>query len=240
MGVDLAVEELEEKGEVPGIPLVGGGGEENQVVGVIAEKLAELIALGLVLGIGRAHAVRFVDDYKVPGNPGQAVLHLVALRPIDRRDELTFVQPGVGAVGELEKARASGGSKAAFDLLARGPRQRSDRKVRTLEDGTETDIYGAVLAAIAKTGPLTELTYEQLRAAMRDLMSEPPARHEITRVLEEMSRIARDQIDGEPVVDYDEELSTLHISDPFFAYYLRWGTSTPPPSIRDVKLPGIS
>jgi hypothetical protein len=55
-----------------------------------------------------------------------------------------------------------------------------------------------------------------------------------------MSRIARDQIDGEPVVDYDEELSTLHISDPFFAYYLRWGTSTPPPSIRDVKLPGIS
>jgi hypothetical protein len=71
-------------------------------------------------------------------------------------------------------------------------------------------------------------------------MSEPPARHEITRVLEEMSRIARDQIDGEPVVDYDEELSTLHISDPFFAYYLRWGTSSPPPSIRDVKLPGIS
>jgi hypothetical protein len=108
------------------------------------------------------------------------------------------------------------------------------------EDGTETDIYGAVLAAIAKTGPLTELTYEQLRAAMRDLVSEPPARHEITRVLEEMSRITRDQIDGEPVVDYDEELSTLHISDPFFAYYLRWGTSTPPPSIRDVKLPGIS
>jgi hypothetical protein len=141
---------------------------------------------------------------------------------------------------EFFKARASGGSKAAFDLLARGPRQRSDRKVRTLEDGTATDIYGAVLAAIAKTGPLTELTYEQLRAAMRDLMSEPPARHEITRVLEEMSKIARDQIDGEPVVDYDEELSTLHISDPFFAYYLRWGTSTPPPSTRDVKLPGIS
>jgi hypothetical protein len=26
-----------------------------------------------------------------------------------------------------------------------------------------------------------------------------------------------------PVVDYDAELGTLHISDPFFAYYLRWG-----------------
>ncbi len=58
-------------------------------------------------------------------------------------------------------------------------------------------------------------------------MSEPPARHEITRVLEEMSRIGREQIDGEPVVDYDEELSTLHISDPFFAYYLRWAPARP-------------
>ena len=52
---------------------------------------------------------------------------------------------------------------------------------------------------------------------------EPPQRHEVTRVLEEMSKIAREKIEGEPVVDYDEELSTLYISEPFFAYFLRWG-----------------
>jgi hypothetical protein len=28
---------------------------------------------------------------------------------------------------------------------------------------------------------------------------------------------------GEPVVEYDEELSTLHVSDPYFAFFLRWG-----------------
>ena len=120
-------------------------------------------------------------------------------------------------------ARASTASKTAFDRLARGPRQRSDRLERTLRSGEVMDIYGVVLAAIAQTGPLTSLTYEELRAALKDVMrSEPPQRHEVTRVLEEMARIAREEIEGEPVVDYDEELSTLHISDPFFAYYLRW------------------
>jgi hypothetical protein len=93
--------------------------------------------------------------------------------------------------------------------------------------GQETDIYGAVLRAIAYTGPLTELTYEQLRAALRSVLAssdEPPQKHEVTRVLDEMTRIAREQIDGEPVVDYDGELATLYISDPYFAYWLRWGT----------------
>lgn len=116
-------------------------------------------------------------------------------------------------------------SKTAFDLLARGPRQRSDRKPRRLVGGVETDIYGTVLRAIAKTGPLTELTYEQLRGALREILAEEaPQRHEVTRVLEEMSKIAKTQLEGEPVVDYDTELATLYISDPYFAYWLRWGS----------------
>jgi hypothetical protein len=121
------------------------------------------------------------------------------------------------------RSRASAASKTAFDLLARGPRQRADRIERELKTGQVTDIYGVVLAAIAATGPLTQLTYEELRGSLRDVMrSEPPQRHEVTRVLDELSKIARDSIEGEPVVDYDTELATLFISDPFFAYYLRW------------------
>lgn len=126
---------------------------------------------------------------------------------------------------EFFTARASAGSKSAFDLLARGPRQRADRKPRKLKNGRTVDIYGAVLAAISKTGPLTRLSYMELRAALRDVMaSDAPQRHEVTRVLEEMGKIAQQQIEGEPVIDYDAEMSTLHISDPFFAYFLRWGT----------------
>jgi hypothetical protein len=33
-----------------------------------------------------------------------------------------------------------------------------------------------------------------------------------------MSKIAREKLEGEPVVDYDEDYQTLHISDPFFAF----------------------
>jgi hypothetical protein len=121
------------------------------------------------------------------------------------------------------RGRAPSASKAAFDLLVKGP-PRTDRLARQLKDGTETDIYGAVLAAIASTGPVTELAYDQLRSALRDVLAgDLPQLHEVTRVLLAMTKIAREQIAGEPVVDYDDEYKTLHISDPFFAFYLRWG-----------------
>ena len=50
-----------------------------------------------------------------------------------------------------------------------------------------------------------------------------PQAADVTRVLEKMSSIAQEE-DGEPVLDWDGETSELHIVDPFFAYYLRWGT----------------
>ncbi|WP_435649634.1 hypothetical protein [Kitasatospora purpeofusca] len=130
---------------------------------------------------------------------------------------------------EFFRGRASMASKSAFDLLARGPRQRTDRKERILKSGEVTDIYGAVLAAIARTGPRTSLSYEEIRSGLREVLSsELPQRQQVTRVLEEMSKIAENEIEGEPVVDFDDELATLYISDPYFAFYLRWGLPDQP------------
>jgi hypothetical protein len=72
-----------------------------------------------------------------------------------------------------------------------------------------------VLEAIAATGPLISITYEDLRSAIRSVIaSPPPQRHEVTRVLDEMTKIAK-RMEGEPVVDWDGgSMSTLHISDP--------------------------
>ena len=62
-----------------------------------------------------------------------------------------------------------------------------------------------------------------LRGALQEVLADDlPQRHEVTRVLVAMTKIAR-KMEGEPVVDYDEEYEILHISDPFFAFYLRWG-----------------
>jgi hypothetical protein len=66
--------------------------------------------------------------------------------------------------GEIAKES----SKPAFDRLATGPRQRSDRMPREFADGTMGDIYIAVLRAIARTGPRTALTYEDIRARLRE------------------------------------------------------------------------
>lgn len=95
---------------------------------------------------------------------------------------------------------------------------------RTLNNNKVTDIYGAILYAIEHTGPKLELSYEEIRSALRNsLKSDPPQKHQITNVLEQMTKIAKEKIEGEPVLEYDAEYNTLHIVDPFFAYYLRWG-----------------
>ncbi|MEJ7676507.1 MAG: hypothetical protein WKG06_01230 [Segetibacter sp.] len=120
-------------------------------------------------------------------------------------------------------------SKVAFERLARGPRQRADRVQRQLSSGETVDIYTATLDGIAETGPKTEITYEELRSSLKKvLLDESPQGHEITRVLGKMDEIAKEELQGEPVIDWDKENTKLFISDPFFAFYLRWAVKEQP------------
>lgn len=112
-----------------------------------------------------------------------------------------------------------------FEKLARGPRQRSDRVPRQLKDGREVDIYQLVLFGLAHIRPgLVTLEYEELRSAIRDVSStQIPQLHEVARVLKHMATIAATDQSSTPVIDFDESEKKLHITDPFFAFYLRWG-----------------
>lgn len=112
-----------------------------------------------------------------------------------------------------------------FDKLARGPRQRSDRLQRKLKDGQTVDIYELVLHALAHLRPgLVSLEYEDLRSAIRDVSeTQMPQLHEVARVLKHMSSIAASDQSSTPVIDFEEDEKRLHITDPFFAFYLRWG-----------------
>lgn len=112
-------------------------------------------------------------------------------------------------------------SKIAYERLARGPRQRTDRKPRALKNGASVDIYTATLLAIAHTGPKVQITIEELRTAFKRIMDNPPQSQEVARVLAQMDRIARQQ-HGEPVIDWSKEDNNLFISDPYFAFYLKW------------------
>jgi hypothetical protein len=112
-----------------------------------------------------------------------------------------------------------------FEKLARGPRQRTDRIVRQLKDGREVDIYELVLHALASVRPgLITLEYEDLRAAIRQVAgTQLPQLHEVSRVLKHMATIAASDQSSTPVIDFEEDEKKLHITDPFFAFYLRWG-----------------
>ena len=112
-----------------------------------------------------------------------------------------------------------------FDKLARGPRQRSDRIQRRLTDGRSVDIYELILHALAHLRPgLVSLEYEDLRAAIKQVSaSEIPQLHEVARVLKHMASIAASDQSSTPVIDFEDDEKKLHITDPFFAFYLRWG-----------------
>jgi hypothetical protein len=111
-----------------------------------------------------------------------------------------------------------------FEKLARGPRQRTDRIPRKLRNGSEVDIYGLILHALAHIRPgLVTIEYEELRAAIRDVAIDAPQLHEVARVLRHMASIAASDESSTPVIDFEEEEKVLHVTDPFFAFYLRWG-----------------
>ncbi|MGY0145698.1 hypothetical protein [Edwardsiella tarda] len=124
----------------------------------------------------------------------------------------------------LFKSVAESTGKIVFDKLAAGPRQRSDRLMRLLKSGERVDIYKVVLYALSKMKPgMQTIQYEELRSAIRDIVAEtPPQAHEVTRVLEKMSEIASSEEASTPVIDWEREEQKLHITDPFFAFYLRW------------------
>jgi len=125
----------------------------------------------------------------------------------------------------LFKKVAINTGRVMFEKLAKGARQRKDRKQRKLRTGQSVDIYTLVLHGLTYLKPgLERIDYENLRAAIKDQLADPPPQaHEVSRVLETMAKIAANDEASTPVLDWDKEDRLIHITDPFFAYYLRWG-----------------
>jgi hypothetical protein len=115
--------------------------------------------------------------------------------------------------------------KSIYDKLASGPRQRTDRMLRLLKTGKSVDIYKVVLLGLAHLKPGVEtVEYEELRNALRAVLDEElPQAHEISRVLEQMAKVSSLDESSVPVIDYEKEERKLHVTDPFFAFFLRWG-----------------
>ncbi len=125
---------------------------------------------------------------------------------------------------QLYKSISEISGRPVFERLKQGPRSRTDRKERTLSNGEKTDIYGLVLYTLMQIKPgLEQIGYEKLRTSIKECVSgEPPSMQEISRVLDQMSKISIDDNASAPVLDWERE-GQLHITDPFFSFFLKWG-----------------
>ncbi|WP_124492226.1 hypothetical protein [Burkholderia sp. Bp8977] len=113
----------------------------------------------------------------------------------------------------------------AFSMIKKGP-DRTNRIERRLRNGGGVcDIYEAVLWAIIETGPTAALVYGEISAKLKDILvqTDVPQQHETTRVLEQMAKLAADVGKSAPPLDYDKDLKEIHLTDPFFRFYLKWG-----------------
>lgn len=130
-------------------------------------------------------------------------------------------------VAEIFPEIANNSGRSMFDKLKRGPRTRTDRKPRKMKNGETLDIYGVVMEALKHLKPGIEtITYDMLRANIREVLSDDLPQHgEIARVLEKIAEISYTDTSSTPVIDWQKDDDILTITDPFFAFYLRWSTN---------------
>lgn len=113
-----------------------------------------------------------------------------------------------------------------YEKLRKGPQSRKDRQKRRYKNGAEGDVYSAILLAIGKTGPKSETTYDEIRSALRDVLAEGtiPQKHEVVKALSQMTRIAKKEIEGEPILEWVQSDGKLYITDPFLLFFMKWSS----------------
>lgn len=119
---------------------------------------------------------------------------------------------------------ANDNCRLIYEELVRGAKSRSDRKTRIFKDGTHGDIYKATLMAIADLhAGMNKITWDQIRSNLRNILIDLPQRHEVSAILERMSKMQRVSDSSCPVLDWQKESGILHITDPIFALFLKFG-----------------
>lgn len=125
-------------------------------------------------------------------------------------------------VAFTEMATSKGFPK--YQKLKKGPQARKARQVREMKDGAGEDIYAAIMKSIARTGPKPLITYNEIRASLKELMGEGrplPQKNEITSALNHMTAIAKKEIKGEPPLEWIKDEDELVITDPFLLFYMK-------------------
>lgn len=110
-----------------------------------------------------------------------------------------------------------------YEKLAKGPQTRTPRIMRPLKNGSEVDIYQAILYAVAATGPAEKISYNEIRNSLNLILEDKiPQKLEVSNALKHLAAEDERENKGQRAVDWDEDALELVITDPFFRFYLRW------------------
>ena len=144
----------------------------------------------------------------------------------ETQDEKQSIVIGIDQVEKVFVEIAEHSGRPIFNRLKKGPRARTDRKPRRLKNGIVTDIYGLVMEGFKELKPGVEtVNYERLRNQIKEISQDnPPQKNEISRVLDQIAKISYSDTSSTPVIDWQKEDNIITITDPFFAFFLKWST----------------
>jgi hypothetical protein len=192
-----------------------------------------------------------LDDLVLIPERGFAALNVLVPRAIQRRIcEESFGNPllvqeicnGLCAVNDVTEAQqtlkyldisiletvyrrmAENKGLPIYQKISRGPEGRKARRTRKVRGGGEVDLYTGILSAVARLGPKTTTTLDDMRGSLREVFSDDspvPAKAEVVGCLKNMSKLAK-QMPGEPSLEWVEDTQRLEITDPFLLFSLKW------------------
>lgn len=124
----------------------------------------------------------------------------------------------------FEQTSASTEFRSLVDVLDSGPKTRgTERKIYKFRDGSQGDVYRAVLKAVASDPPMLSFDYEELgRRANTVCDGDAPVGSSMVGTCLHISRLAAEKFPNERAIDWDEQKQILDIPDPYLLFYLRW------------------
>ncbi|MED4011125.1 hypothetical protein P4606_10660 [Priestia aryabhattai] len=142
-----------------------------------------------------------------------------------KQDSLVDLDPPSDYEAFFEEIVDTSTSKVIYEKLVAGPPStQRDRMTRQFKNGSEGDIYVAVMHALAELLHLDSISPDVIKTQLQTILEarHVPELHLIKNTLNQMSLIAKEYVEdtSEPPIDYKDEL--LHIVDPFFSFYLKW------------------
>lgn len=142
---------------------------------------------------------------------------------------------------DLQKITYSGGNmdkffrdvakdepQTIYTSFVKGPATSKKRTKRRFKDGGEGDIYEAIAHALSRLLRQNggSFLFQALSKELEKVLVEMPQSGEISKVLNQMSKIKMSGEDSDTLLTFDTDERKIHINDPFLAFYLIWGDAS--------------